>query len=98
MSDKDPLAATLLYRELVQATLDKATTKYYKYAAKDLVECDTLAERIEDWESFQTHEDYIDTLREENKRKVRFWEECESAKRKQLLKEAKEKKRRLKLN
>jgi hypothetical protein len=40
-----PAAATLLYRHLLTAVLDRATSKYYPYAARDLSAASLLSDR-----------------------------------------------------
>ena len=90
LSDVDPLAATLVYRKLIESVLEKTQSKYYAYAAKDLVTCGILSPKITDWGPYQNHESYFKSLEEKNKRKVSFWAEYKSALQKQAAKEAKQ--------
>lgn len=90
LSDIDPLAATLVYRKLIEPVLEEAKSKYYTYAAKDLVTCGILSPKIMDWGTHQNHESYFKSLEEKNKRKVSFWAEYKSALQKQAAKEAKQ--------
>lgn len=75
LTSVDPIAATLLYRNLVEGVLERAQTKYYHYGAKDLVACGTLNEEIREWGDIEPHAIYIRELLEEHKRKLRFWHE-----------------------
>jgi len=73
LSATDPLAATLLYRKMIEPVLKKAVSKYYKYAIKDLISCIILSSTITHWESFPTHQEYFTSLQEIHKRKSSFW-------------------------
>ena len=68
-----PKAATLLYRHLVSGVLDRATSKYYSYAARDYQAAADLAEAIEDDASMASHRDWIAELRRQHGRKIGFW-------------------------
>lgn len=85
----DPLAATLLYRKMIEPILEKTKSKYYSYAAKDLVMCGILNARITDWQDVQNHEAYLSDLNVNHKRKVSFWSQYQSALQKQSAKEVK---------
>ena len=84
-----PLAAILLYRKMMQSILEQAKSKYYDYAAKDLIDCALLSSHIVDWQSYDNHEIYFQHIEEKHKRKPRFWETYKSALQKQAAKEAK---------
>lgn len=75
LQDVDPIAATLLYRKMIQPILEAAKSKYYNYAAKDLVICGLLSSRINEWGSLEDHNNYMKLLQEKHKRKARFWTE-----------------------
>jgi len=85
----DPLAATFLYRKMLEPVVEKAKNKYYNYAAKDLVTCGVLDSHITDWKTAQKHDTYFKELEVKHKRKVSFWAEYESALQSQAAKEAK---------
>ena len=89
LRDSYPLAATLLYRKMAQPVLEQAKSKYYDYAAKDLIACQLLSSQIIDWQSYDNHEIYFKNIEEKHKRKPRFWETYKSALQKQAAKEAK---------
>lgn len=85
----DPLAATLLYRKMIQPILANTKSKYYNYAAKDLVTCGILSNQITDWKQYQNHEIYFLELSMQHKRKTSFWAGYQAAIAKQKQKEAK---------
>jgi len=86
----DPLAATLLYRKMLQAVVDGAKSKYYNYAAKDLVACGNLSTQITNWEIYDDHNKYLQELEIKHKRKVSFWQKYNSILQKQIAKELKQ--------
>lgn len=73
LSASDPVAATLLYRRLVTGVLDRANSKYYPYAARDLASASSLAKLISDDRSLVSHSDWVAELRRAHARKVGFW-------------------------
>jgi hypothetical protein len=89
LCDIDPLAATLLYRKMIEPILEEAKSKYYSYGAKDLVMCNILSLKITNWQSCQNHYEYFKILEEKNKRKFSFWNEYKIALQKKSKKETK---------
>jgi hypothetical protein len=85
----DPIAATLLYRKMIEAILEETKSKYYNYAAKDLVTCKVLDTKITDWQGLQRHDEYFKELEIKHKRKISFWSEYQSALQKQAAKAVK---------
>ncbi|PZU81897.1 MAG: hypothetical protein DI528_21015 [Shinella sp.] len=73
LSERFPLAATLALRAMIDFTLSKARSKRYGYASQHLVECAALAERIEDYGTFESHATYIARLKRDHGRKTGFW-------------------------
>ncbi|MCQ9157111.1 hypothetical protein JZX93_16545 [Acidomonas methanolica] len=73
LSETCPNEATLLYRRLVEAVLEKAQSRYYPYAAKDLKACETLAPFLTGRDGMETHEAYMARLHAAHKRKFGFW-------------------------
>lgn len=67
------LAASVIYRALLELILRRAKSKYYTYGVRYLRKLDDLASKIEDWGAFPDHEDYKLNLRMEHKRKFSFW-------------------------
>ena len=74
---------------MAQPVLEQAKSKYYDYAAKDLIVCALLSSHIVDWQSYDNHGIYFQQIEEKHKRKQRFWETYKSALQKQAAKEAK---------
>lgn len=73
LSATQPLAATLLLRCMVDYALDNRNSRRYKHAARHLVECAQLANRITDYRGAVTHESYFKRLQEVHGRKTSFW-------------------------
>ncbi len=67
------LAATVIYRALLDAILARARTAAYPAGARHLRELARLAGEIADWDGLPTHDEYRTTLRERHGRKVSFW-------------------------
>jgi hypothetical protein len=88
----DPLSATLLYRALITPVMEAAKSKYYPYAAKDLVACTFLAGEVIDWAGFTEHSLYFETFRAAHKKKTSFWPEYEAQMQKKQAKQLKQQK------
>ena len=73
LSEAYPNEATLLYRLLVEAVLDRALSRYYAYAAKDLASCLRLAPMLTMAEGMESHEMFMTRLKTAHKRKLGFW-------------------------
>lgn len=73
IESKYPMAATLLWRAMVEDTLNGAKSTRYKHAARHLLECASLAPSIQDFVGFETHESFVDRLRAKHGRKTGFW-------------------------
>ena len=73
LSAKHPLAATLALRAMVEFTLGAARSKRYRYAARHLLECESLEVQIENWGRFEPHDTWLANIREKHKRKLGFW-------------------------
>jgi dephospho-CoA kinase len=89
LKEIDPLTATLLYRKLMEPILTSAKSKYYNYAAKDLISCQELSRKIVDWKNHQDHSQFLLNLQEANKRKVSFWSEYNIAMQKYMTRKQK---------
>ncbi len=85
-----PLPATLLYRKMIEPVLNETKSKYYNYAARDLVSCSVLNDKIVSWQEFKPHNVYFQEIQESHKRKISFWPQYQSALEKQAKKAAKE--------
>ncbi|NLJ48537.1 MAG: hypothetical protein GX428_02980 [Candidatus Atribacteria bacterium] len=67
------LAATMIYRELLESILNRATSKYYHHGVRYLKKLEELAPDITDWEEFLTHDQYRKKIDEAHFRKKSFW-------------------------
>ncbi len=67
------LAATMLYRTLLDSILRRARTTTYSHGIRYLKKLDTLAKAISDWQDFSTHEIYKKEIRLAHGRKHAFW-------------------------
>ncbi|MDE8652148.1 DUF6880 family protein [Novosphingobium album (ex Liu et al. 2023)] len=73
LAHSDPGAATLLYRRLVGRVLERASSKYYPYAARDFIAAAKLGPRIVDEPGIVSHASWVEELRKAHGRKVGFW-------------------------
>jgi hypothetical protein len=71
---KYPLAAVLLRRALIEVTLQKGRATRYKHAARHVREIDSLNAQIKDYESFETHQQFMARLLKTHPRKSGFWQ------------------------
>lgn len=67
------LAASVIYRALLESILRRAKSKYYTYGVRYLRKLDELAPKIIDWGRLPGHDDYKVNLRLEHKLKRIFW-------------------------
>ena len=67
------LPASILYRALIESTLEKAISKYYHHAVGYLRKLDELEKRISDWQSVINHDDYVRELKLKHRLKKSFW-------------------------
>jgi hypothetical protein len=70
---KQPLAAVLLRRAMIEDTLAGAKATRYRHAARHLLECRALEASISDHGSFETHDAFLVRLRARHGRKTGFW-------------------------
>jgi hypothetical protein len=78
-ADGRRLAATVIYRALLDSILERGQTKAYLYGARYLRKLDRLAEAIDDWADVEPHADYVTELREAHGRKSSFWSRYEKS-------------------
>lgn len=67
------LAASMLYRALLDSILKRGYTKSYPHGVRYLKKLDTLTLTISDWQRFTRHEIYKKELRLAHGRKYSFW-------------------------
>jgi hypothetical protein len=73
LEGKHPLAATILRRGMIDDTLDGAKSTRYRHVARHLMECQSLASAIQDYDPFETHQAFVARLRAKHGRKTGFW-------------------------
>jgi hypothetical protein len=73
LEGKQPLAAVLLRRALIEFTLQKGRATRYKHAARHVHEIDSLNAQIKDYAGFETHDQFMARLRKMHPRKTGFW-------------------------
>ena len=73
LSERNPLAATLALRAMIDFTLNAGKSSRYQHAARHLAECDALARQIGDFGTFEPHATYVARLKREHGRKSGFW-------------------------
>ena len=73
LAGKYPLAATVVLRSMIDFSLRASRSSRYKHAARHLLDCSSLASRIEDFGIFEPHDAYEGRLRRLHGRKSSFW-------------------------
>src|SRR5512134_328526 len=73
LENKEPLAASLLYRRMIDFTLDRGRSQRYGHASRHLLSCAALAPLVIDWQGHQPHAEYAAGLRQRHPRKSSFW-------------------------
>ncbi len=73
LSDRYPLAATILLRAMISHSLSGAKSKRYRYTARHLVECERLSGHIENFDPLPSHHEFVSALRQDHSRKSGFW-------------------------
>jgi hypothetical protein len=68
-----PLAASIVYRALLESILNRAQSKTYPHAARYLHRLVKLGKKIRAWSPIAPHESYLQTLRARHDRKRAFW-------------------------
>ena len=73
LEQREPLAATLMLRSMIDFSLDRAKYKRYGHAARHLQTCGYLAKRIENFGEHLDHDAYVAGLKARHGRKSGFW-------------------------
>ena len=73
LEHKKYLAASIVYRELLESILARSISKYYRYGISYLKKLDSIAPEVTDWRDVQPHGDYVIDLRKQHKFKSSFW-------------------------
>jgi hypothetical protein len=71
------LATVVIYRALLEANLAKALSKYYSHGVRYLRKIDALAGRVSDWHMIESHDIYIQRIKQQHGRKPAFWAKYE---------------------
>ena len=74
LAGKQPLAATLCLRVMIEFTLDKAKSSRYGHAARHLATCTSLAPAITNYGGIEPHAAFVTRLRAKHGRKTGFWQ------------------------
>lgn len=67
------LAASVIYRALLDSILQRAQSKYYHHGVRYLRKLDQLAPQIDNWQNMQSHAEYGRELHTDHARKRSFW-------------------------
>ncbi len=73
LRDKQPLAAVLLWRSMINHTLWEGRNSRYGHAVDHLMDCAAADMELTDYGTRQTHEQYLNGLRLQHKHKSSFW-------------------------
>ena len=73
LEGKQPLAAALLRRAMIEGTLEGTKATRYRHAARHLRECRALEAGIGDHGGFETHDAFLAGLKARHGRKTGFW-------------------------
>jgi len=74
---RQPLAATVLLRAMIDFALEEGRNSRYRHAARHLRQCTSLAATIGDFGPVEPHDQYCAGLRKHHARKSSFWREAE---------------------
>ncbi len=67
------LAASMLYRALLDSILKRGQTKTYPHGVRYLKKLDKMASAVSNWQQFLSHERYKEAIRMAHGRKYSFW-------------------------
>lgn len=68
-----PLAASLIYRALLDSILARGNTKAYGHGARHLATLEKSVASVSDWQGKAIHEEYVAGVRDKHGRKWSFW-------------------------
>ena len=77
LRDRYPLAATLLWRAMINDALSQGRSSRYGYAVHHLNDCAAVSNGIADFGGHETHEAYCAALRLRHEAKMSFWAKLE---------------------
>lgn len=73
LADGRFIAATLVYRALLDSILSRAQSRAYHHGADYLEALESMSTKIRRWDGIAPHEEYISALRISHGRKYGFW-------------------------
>ena len=73
LAGKQPVAATLLYRRMIESILGRASANQYGYAVRDVRNCESLAGQLPEDAGMEGHDAFMARLRKEHG--ARHWGE-----------------------
>ncbi|MFT4027018.1 MAG: hypothetical protein QM676_09480 [Novosphingobium sp.] len=73
LEQREPLAAILILRSMIDFSLDRAKYKRYGHVARHLQTCGYLAKRVGSFGEHPDHEAYVASLKARHERKSGFW-------------------------
>ncbi|MGA9254147.1 MAG: DUF6880 family protein, partial [Roseobacter sp.] len=74
LRERYPLAAVLLWRAMIDYSLNEGRATRYGHAADHLMDCAAVDDEISDYGSFASHLSYLDALHAQHERKTSFWQ------------------------
>jgi hypothetical protein len=73
LREQHPLAATLLWRAMIDFVLIEGLASRYGHAACHLNDCTAVAPEVDTFDAFSSHDQFVDELRVRHKHKSSFW-------------------------
>lgn len=73
LRERHPLAATLIWRTMIDFALTDGRTSRYGNAADHLNDCGAVAHEVDTFDTFPSHDQYLDELRVRHEHKSSFW-------------------------
>ena len=73
LRERHPLAATLLWRAMINFALVEGRTSRFRDAASHINDCDTVAPKVDTFDTFPSHDRYVDELRVRHESETSFW-------------------------
>ena len=73
LRQRHPLTAVLLWRAMIDYTLEQGRSTRYGHAADNLSDCKALDAEIADYGAFPSHSQYLQKLQPRHEHKTSFW-------------------------
>jgi hypothetical protein len=67
------VAASVIYRALLDSILARAKSKYYHHGIAYLKKLDSLAPKVKNWQKVEPHSNYLASLQHNHRLKSSFW-------------------------